>query len=363
MAYLLTEIAAALGAEVLGDRELSVARVTEPAMAGADDLALAMSPKYAEELAKGRAQAALLWPEADWEALGLRAAILVPRPRVAMAGVTRLFDQGPDLPPGVHPQAVVDSTAEIVGEAAIGPSSVVGPGVRIGARARISAQVTIGRGATIGDDALLHSGVRIGHGVQIGHRFIAQPNAVVGGDGFSFVTAERSGAEAARETMSSPEGTNPQAWLRIHSLGTVIVGDDVEIGANSAIDRGTIRATEIGDGTKIDNLVQIGHNCIVGRHCLLCGMSGLAGSVTLGDHVVVGGRSAIADNLTVGDGAVVGGGSGVASNVPAGRFVMGYPAVQMDQHTEIYKALRRLPRLFREVRKLQKQVSIPDESD
>jgi len=363
MSFTLSEIAAALGAEVQGDASIAVTGAGEPLSAGADELALAMSPRFAADLPASRARAALVLAGVDWRAAGLEAAIAVQRARVAMSGLSKLFDPGPDIASGVHPSAVIDPSATIGSGAAIGPFTVIGAGVRIGTNARIAPHVTVERGTVIGDDALLLAGVRIAHGVEIGHRFIAQPNAVIGGDGFSFVTAEKSVAEAARETMETPEGAAHQPWLRIHSLGAVVIGDDVEIGANSAIDRGTIRATRVGDGTKIDNLVQIGHNCVIGRNCLLCGMSGLAGSVTLGDHVVVGGRAAVADNLTIGDGAVISGGSGVASNVPAGRFVMGYPAVRMDQHTEIYKALRRLPKLVRDFRALQKAVSKSDDSD
>ena len=134
--------------------------------------------------------------------------------------------------------------------------------------------------------------------------------------------------------------------MRINSLGAVRVGDDVEVGANSCIDRGTIADTVIGDGTKIDNLVQLGHNVKVGRTCLICGQAAVGGSTVIGDRVVLGGRAAVADHLTIGANSVITGNSGVASNVPPGRIMMGYPAVRMDQNVEIYKALRRLPRLM-----------------
>jgi len=134
--------------------------------------------------------------------------------------------------------------------------------------------------------------------------------------------------------------------VRINSLGAVRVGDDVEVGANSCIDRGTVADTVVGDGTKIDNQVQLGHNVKVGAACLICGQVGVGGSTVIGDRVVLGGRAAIADHLTVGANSVITGNSGVASNVPPGRIMMGYPAVRMDQNVDIYKALRRLPRLM-----------------
>lgn len=280
MPYTIREIAAALGAEAVGDVEIVVTRASEPQAAGADALALAMDPKYAGGIAQGSARAALLWPGADWQALGLKAAIFAPRGRLAMAGLTVLMDPGPEIAAGVHPMAIVDESAEIGAGAAIGPFVVIGRGVRIGARARIASHVSVAEGAVIGEDALLLQGVRIGSRVTIGDRFICQPGAVIGADGFSFVTPEKSGVEEIRETLGERSEIRRQSWTRIHSLGAVSIGDDVEIGANVCIDRGTIRDTTIGSGTKLDNLVHIGHNVQVGRDCLLCGQVGWSGRIT-----------------------------------------------------------------------------------
>jgi UDP-3-O-[3-hydroxymyristoyl] glucosamine N-acyltransferase len=300
------DIAAALGAEALGAADLLVSGVAEPAAAGPDDLALAMSDRYAADLAKGRARAAVLGAGMDWQALGLRAAIIAPRPRYAMAGVTAVMDPGPAIAPGIHPSAVIAHSATVGQGAAIGPFVHIGPGARIGRNARIASHVSIAEDARIGDDALILSGVRIGARVRIGHRAVLQPGAVIGGDGFSFVTPERSHVETARESLGSADHTaqGPQAWTRIHSLGSVAIGDDVEIGANAAIDRGTIADTVIGDGTKIDNLVHIGHNCRIGRNCLLCGQVGFAGSAVLGDRVVLGGQCGVSDNIEIGSDVV-----------------------------------------------------------
>ncbi|TMV49178.1 UDP-3-O-(3-hydroxymyristoyl)glucosamine N-acyltransferase, partial [Thioclava sp. BHET1] len=213
----------------------------EPAEAGAGDLALAMAPKYAEGLANGQAQAAILWDGADWQALGLKAAIFVAKPRLAMAGLTRVFDRGPEIAPGIHPTAVIAPEAVIGAGAAIGPLVVIGRGVRIGARARIASHVSIAEDTVIGDDLLLMNGVKIGARVKIGHRFIAQPGAAIGGDGFSFVTPEKSGIEQVRQNLGVREAFNEQKWTRIHTLGGLTIGDDVEIGSNTTIDRGTIR--------------------------------------------------------------------------------------------------------------------------
>lgn len=363
MHYTIQQIADALGAIAVGDTSLTVTHASEPADASSEAIAMAMAPRYAENLPQGRARAAVLWRDADWQEMGLEAAILVERPRFAMSGMTRLMDPGPETTPGIHPSAVVDSSADIGEGASVGPLSVIGPRARIGANARILSQVTISEDVVIGADVLLHPGVRICARVRIGDRFIAQPGAVVGGDGFSFVTPEKSGVERARETLGDQGEIADQHWVRIHSLGAVSIGDDVEVGANSSIDRGTIRDTIIGDGTKIDSLVQIGHNTRTGRDCLICGLAGTAGSVTLGDRVVLGGRTGIADNLKVGNDVITGGGTKVASNIPDGRVMWGYPAVKMETYIESYKALRRLPRLFREVAELRKSLPKADSKD
>jgi len=200
-------------------------------------------------------------------------------------------------------------------------------------------------------------------GVVIGDRFVAQPGCVIGSDGFSFVTPEKSAVENVRESLGDAGDAAQQGWVRIHSIGGVEIGDDVEIGANSAIDRGTIRATRIGSGTKIDNLVQIGHNVQVGQDCLLCGQVGVAGSTRIGDNVVLGGQVGVVDNLIVGDAVIAGAGTMLLSNVPKGRAMLGYPGMKMQSHVETYKALRRLPRLMAQVAELQKAVSKSDQKD
>lgn len=363
MAHSIAEIAAALGAEAAGDLSLTVTHASEPASAGPQALALAMDPKYAAGLAKGQAQAAMLWPGADWQGLGLKAAIFAPRGRLAMAGLSRAFDPGPQIAPGIHPMTVIDPTAQIGAGAAIAPFVTIGAGAVIGARARIASHVSVAEGAVIGDDALILQGVRIGARVKIGHRFICQPGAVIGSDGFSFVTPEKSGVEEIRETLGQREEIRAQSWTRIHSLGAVRIGDDVEIGANCAIDRGTIRDTAIGDGTKLDNLVHIGHNVQVGRDTLLCGQVGIAGSSRIGDRVVLAGQCGVNDNIFVGDDVIAGGATKIFTNAPAGRVLLGYPAVKMEAHVEIQKALRRLPRLAARVAAVEKIVGASSSGD
>lgn len=363
MAYTVAEIAAAIGAEYQGDGSLTLTGAAEPAEAGSADLALAMAPKYADAIKAGRADVAMLWPEAEWQALGLKAAIFVSQGKLAMAGLTGLLDPGPSLPARIHPTAWVSPDAEIDEDCRIGAFAVIEAGVKIGARGRICSHATVASGAQIGTDVLLHPGTRVTGAATLGDRVILHPNAVVGADGFSFVTPEPSSVERIRGGLSDENTAPPMAWQRVHSLGRVILEDDVELGANSNVDRGTIRATIIGRGTKIDNLVQIGHNVIVGEDCMICSQVGIAGSAKIGHRVVLAGKVGVNDNISVGDDVVAGGAARLFTNVPAGRVVLGNPATKMSTQLQIQKAMRRLPRLFRDVAALQKAVSKSDQSD
>ncbi len=367
------ELARALGGEHVGNGAFRVKRAAEPEQADADDLALAMDARYAEALGRGKARAAVLWPGADWRALGLEAAILVARPRLALAGITAAFAHPPEVAPGIHPSAVIDPSAEIGADVSIGPLCVIGARARIGDGARLLGQVTVAEDARIGRDALLFNGVRIGSHVVIGDRFVAHYNVVVGGDGFSFVTPEPSRVEEVRASIlrnpgAAGDGAGDTAadrargqegahHVRISSNGAVRIGNDVEIGACATVDKGTVADTVIGDGTKIDDHVHVGHNVRVGRDCLLCGQSAVAGSTRLGDRVVLGGQSGVADHLVVGNDVIAAGGTAILSNVPAGRVMMGYPAMPISRNIESYKALRRLPRLLARLEALQKKLS------
>ena len=357
MRYTVGEIAAAIEADAVGEAGLVISALSEPADAGADDLALASNPKYADALASGTARAALLWADADWQALGLEAAILPRRPRFALARLTGMMDPGQGFGDGIHPGAHIDPTAQIGADVSIGPGAVIGPEAVIGDRCVIGPLSYIGWKAQLGNDAYLREHVSIGAGVMIGARFTAQPGARIGGDGFSFVTPEKSGVETVRKTLGKQGDTKAQAWSRIHSLGSVVIGDDVEIGANSAVDSGTIRPTKIGDRTKIDNLVHIAHNVIIGADNLLCGQVGIAGSVTVGNNVVMAGQVGVSDNLTIADGVVVGACSKVLSSVRAGKVMLGYPATEMQSQLSSYKSLRRLPRVLQDFAEVKKAVS------
>ncbi|MCP5036483.1 MAG: UDP-3-O-(3-hydroxymyristoyl)glucosamine N-acyltransferase [Rhodobacteraceae bacterium] len=358
MSFTLSEIARALGAEALGNGALIISGVAEPQDAGSGDIALAIDKKFADALSKGQAKSAVLWEGADWQELGLEGAICVGRGAAAMAGLTQMMDAGPDIVPGIHTSAVIDDSAIIGPGASVGPFVVIGADVVIGENARIAPHVSIARGARIGVNCLLHTGVRICAGVEIGANFICQPNATIGGDGFSFKTiAEKSAVEELRRNISGKANSETPVsgsshWARVHSLGNVVIGDDVEVGSNTSIDRGTIRATRIGRGTKIDNQVQIGHNCEIGEDCLICGACSIAGSVKMGDRVVMGGLTGVADNIFIGDDVITGGRTTIFSNVPGGRVVWGTPAVRLETQMAINKEMRRLPRLAEQIRKL-----------
>lgn len=366
MAHSIGDIASAIGAEAEGDRELRIEGAAEPHEAGPTDLAIAISAGFQAMIPQGRARAALVPPGFDWRGAGLDAVILAPVGRQSLAGLTRMFDPGPDLPVEVHPSALVAPGATLGREVGLGAFSIVADGAVVEDGARIGAHVSIGIGARIGAGCQIHDGVRIGRGCRIGAGSILHPNVVIGADGFSFVTEAPGRLDEARAAMAQPSAVDPgaaQDWLRIHSLGGVEIGPEVEIGAGSTVDAGTIRATRIGQGTKIDNLVQVGHNAVVGRDCLLCAQSGVAGSARIGDRSILGGKVGVSDNVTVGADVVLGGGSIVLSNVPPGRVMLGYPAVRIESHVESYRALRRLPRTIDRLLGRQKQVPKSRQSD
>lgn len=357
MNYTVKEIATALGAEAFGAVDLCVTSVAEPGDAGVNDLAIAMNEKFAATLGDGHARAAILWDGADWRALGLEAAIIPRRTRYALSGLSRLMDKGPGYDTGIHPSAVIDDTAILGDGVSVGALAIIGAHARIGAHSVIGPQCYVGADVVLGSHCELRNGARISARVIAGDRLIVQPGAIVGSDGFSYVTPEQSGVERARDSLGDQGDINAQAWTRINSLGGVDIGDDVEIGANTTIDRGTIRATRIGNGTKIDNLVHIGHNVEIGTNSLLCAHVGVAGSTRIGNNVVLGGQTGVSDNIFIGDNVIAGGGTGILSNVPAGRVVLGYPAVKMETHVEMYKSLRRLPRMMAEFTNLKAKIA------
>jgi UDP-3-O-[3-hydroxymyristoyl] glucosamine N-acyltransferase len=337
---LVRDIAAALSAEVVGDGSFAVERVVHPANAAPSDLAVAMSRDAFAALATSKAQAAVISgksPKPD----GFKAIIVAGPERPALAALTALFDGGPVHRQGIHETAVIAPDANLGQNVSIGPYVIIGPRSRVGANSIILPNVTIGADVRIGANALIYSGVQIGDRVSIGERIIIQPNASIGSDGFSFMPVSGNGAG------------NP---VRVHSLGTVEIGNDVEIGANATVARATLEATRIGDGTKIDNQVQIAHNVKIGKACLICGMVGISGSVEIGDRVLLAGGVGIADHVKIGSDAVVAAGSGVGTNVPAGAKMAGYPAIPFDRMQDMFNFMLRHKRIVRDLEELKSRV-------
>jgi UDP-3-O-[3-hydroxymyristoyl] glucosamine N-acyltransferase len=330
------DIAQALSGRLEGDGAIDVDRLVHPNRAERpSDLAVAMSGDAAAALSDSKARAVVICVDHPFATGAFAAVIAVGEARTALATLTALFDRGPRQEQGVHPTAVVAADAEVADGASIGAYVVIGRRSRVGPRTTIMPQATIGCDVTIGAAGLIHSGVRVGDGCTIGDRVIVHANAVIGADGFSF----------APDLMMAAAFTAGLTVRRVHSLGNVIIGDDVEIGACTTIDRATLESTRIGRGTKIDDHVHIGHNVTIGESCILCGMVGLSGSVLLGDRVRLGGGVGIGDHVRIGDQAVVAAGSGVGSNVPAGAFVSGYPALPHQRSVEQQLYLGRQRRL------------------
>jgi UDP-3-O-[3-hydroxymyristoyl] glucosamine N-acyltransferase len=347
----LKEIAAALKAELVGDGEILVEGVNHPALAGPKDLAIAIEESALSTLGASAARAAMV-RRGDMVASGSRALLLVDHPRYALATLTRLFARAPHAATGIHSTAVVDPSAKVEEPASIGPFVQIGPGASIGAGTVVLGHVTIGAHARIGRDCLFHPGSRIGERVEIGDRAILHHNASIGADGFSF---------AIPDPGTAPPPGAPRI-ARIASLGNVILGADVEVGANSCIDRGTIEATVIGAGTKIDNLVMVGHNNQIGEGCLIAGRVGISGSCRIGNRVILAGGVGIADHVTIGDDAVVLAGAQVGSNrIAPGAVVIGMPAMPRDKFFEQVRYMFRLKRIFADVAEIKRRLGMSAE--
>jgi len=334
------DIAQALAGRLEGDGTIMVDRLVHPVQAQrSSDLAVAISADAAAALSGTKARAVVVSASHSVHPNAFAAVISVEETRTALAKLTAMFDPGPPHERGIHPSAVVAGDAQVGEDVNIGPLVVIGPRSRIGRGTTIMPHVTVGGNAVIGADCLLHSGVRIGHNCRIGDRVILHANAVIGADGFSY----------APDLMSATAFTAGVTVTRVHSLGNVEIGDDVEVGACTTIDRATLESTRIGRGTKIDDHVHIGHNVTIGETCILAGMVGISGSVTLGDRVRLGGGAGIGDHVRIGDQAVIAAGSGVGTDVPANAFYSGYPAQPHQRSFEQQLYLRRQRRLHDKV--------------
>ncbi|MEJ2720009.1 MAG: UDP-3-O-(3-hydroxymyristoyl)glucosamine N-acyltransferase [bacterium] len=330
----MTELAGLLGGEVSCDGGTVVTGVAGIREAAPGDITFVASHQYAEYLPSTRAAAVIRPPGIE----STLPSIVVEDPHIGFIKAIHLLSP-PEEPDcvnsgGVHETAIVDPGAELGHNVTVGPYCRVGPGATIGSNTRLIFGVWVGREAKIGGDCLFYQHVVVRERCEVGDRVIVHPGVIIGSDGFGF------------------------AWdggkhLKVPQVGIVVVEDDVEIGSNTVIDRATTGATRIGRGTKIDNLVQIGHNCVVGEHGLLAGQAGISGSTELGNHVSAGGQTGFVGHIKIGDGVSVGAQAGVTKSTPPGTTVLGFPAREVGLAKRIYACTARLPELFKRIRRIE----------
>ena len=305
-------------------RRLMLAGVAPLQTARPDEVSFLDNRKYIEALAATQAGVVIVHPDMSANVPGTAVAVTTTEPYVAWARVASLFFPLPPLNPSVHPSAVVAPGVAIDPSAEIGALAVIGAGAEIGARTRIAPLAVIGDGVVLGADCRIGSHVTISHAL-VGDRVVIYPGARVGQDGFGFaITSE--------------------AFLTVPQIGRVILEDDVEIGANTTIDRGSLHDTHIGAGSRLDNLVQIGHNVRLGRGCVIVSQAGISGSTILEDHVMVAGQAGMTGHLRIGSRARIGAQAGVMADVPAGADVVGSPAQPVKEFFRHVAVLRRLVR-------------------
>jgi UDP-3-O-[3-hydroxymyristoyl] glucosamine N-acyltransferase len=328
----LTEIAARLGARLEPpqvDMEITGVGAIESAQPG--QLAFIANPKYAAAAKTTRASAIIVdlkFPALDKPLLRAK------NPQLAYARAADLFYHPPHYQRGVHSTAVIDPTARIGNNASIGAYVVIGPDVDIGENCTLLPHVVIYRGVKIGNNFFAHSQVSVRENSEIGNNVLLQNGVVIGSDGFGFAKDDSN------------------RWHKIPQSGRVVIEDDVEIQANSCIDRASLGETRIRRGTKIDNLVQVGHNCLVGEDSMLCAQAGLAGSTELGRNVILAGQVGVAGHCKIGDNAIATAQSGIPNDVEAGKLVSGYPAIDNKLWLRSVAVFNKLPELAKAVRKL-----------
>jgi UDP-3-O-[3-hydroxymyristoyl] glucosamine N-acyltransferase len=322
-----------------GVDDVEILRVAGLDQAGAGDVTFVSNSKYRSRLAKTRASAVILGPAAPEDPASPCAVLRTAEPYVAFALAVRLFGQPTAPAKGIDRLAAISSEAAIGPDPSIGPFVTIATGAAIGARAVIYPSVVIGAGARIGDDCVLHAGVSIREGVTLGNRVTVLDGAVIGSDGFGFAKQR--------------DGTH----LKIPQYADVVIEDDVEIGANTTIDRPAVGETRIHAGTKIDNLVQIGHGVTVGHRALLAAQVGIAGSTVLEDDVMLGGQVGVTGHVRVGKGAMASAKTGISGNVDAGTLVSGSPAIPNIEWRKSQVILRRLPELKKRVAELEQRLA------
>jgi UDP-3-O-[3-hydroxymyristoyl] glucosamine N-acyltransferase len=335
MTFTAEYLAKFLGGEVVGDGSLPLTGFASADRARAGDLTFAEKDAYFAAADASQASAILV-PASPLSSA--KVLIRVANPRVAAARVIPLFFPPEAVAPGIDPSSVIARSARVDPTAQIGPGCVVGAGVTIGARSVLAGGNHVGRDCEIGDDVSLLPNVVLYARTKVGHRVTIHAGTVVGSDGYGYVFAEG-------------------RHLKMPQVGNVVIQDDVEIGANAAIDRAALGSTVIGQGTKIDNLVHVAHNVVLGRHCLIMGQVGFAGSTELGDYGVVASQSGIAGHLRLGKQSTVGAKSGVMRDVPDGETVLGIPAAPDKQAKRQWVAVQKLPELMLRVRELEKRVA------
>lgn len=344
------EISEILGGILTVVQDSVIDKVAPPLLADETTLALALGEDEIANLASTKAKAALVPLGVNLENI---TTIEVERPRLAMMKLLNLFYEGPDTPAGIHPSAVIHPEAKLGQNVSIGPNVVVSRGAQIGDNTALLPNVYIGKFAKVGSNCLFHPGVNVGDRVQIGDRCIIHHGASLGADGFSFVTETPDNIESARKEGEIKGGKENQKVFKIPSLGSIVIGNDVEIGANATIDRGTIENTTIGDQTKIDNLVMIGHNCKIGRACMIVSQVGIAGSCEIGDRVVIAGQAGLADHISIGDDCIILAQSGVTKSHPAKTVLMGAPAVPRKDFLKRMKYLNEAEVMVQKYKKYQ----------
>jgi UDP-3-O-[3-hydroxymyristoyl] glucosamine N-acyltransferase len=335
----LGELAAKLGAELRGDAELEITGVKGIEEAGPGDVTFVANPRYAGLARKTRAAAVLVEPGfQDLTTSTLR----IKNPYLAFSRALALFYKPVDYAPGVHPTAVVDPTAEIGEGAHIAAYVVIGANVRLGPKATLLPHVVIYPGVQAGNHLFAHAHAVIRENCVLGDHVTLENGAIVGSDGFGFAKNEAG------------------QWEKIPQSGPVKLGDRVDVQANACIDRATVGSTVIGDGTKIDNLVQIGHGSKVGENTLVCAQSGLAGSSVVGDNVILAGQTGIAGHCTVGDGVILTAQSAVSHDIPPGKMISGSPGIDNRVWLRAVSIFQRLPELLKRLDRLEKKIAEHD---
>jgi UDP-3-O-[3-hydroxymyristoyl] glucosamine N-acyltransferase len=327
MTYTLQQINEVLKGEIVGTTSQLITAPEQLERASTSEISFIGHKKYEKLWATSTACVAVVNEDISIEPGENRAFIKVKNADLAMSQVLELFaPPTPQFAVEIHPSATVDASATIGTGTRIGAGSYIGPNVVLGENVTIYPNVTILDECTIGKNTVIWPGSVVRERCHLGTDCIVHPNATIGADGFGF--------------RPCPE----RGLVKIPQIGNVVIGNWVEIGANTCVDRGKFSSTVLGDGCKIDNLVQIGHNSILGKFCIMAGNSGLAGSVTLGNGVIIGGSASIKDHTTIGDGAIVGAGSGVTADIPAGKMMLGYPAVEARDALKQWAILKRLVR-------------------